>query len=105
MDPATLVGIALAVGALLVTMILEGASPMAIILIPPLILVFGGTFGAAIGGSAMSDVKKIGAWFKMALMPPAVPPVIDRIQTMVGLAEKARKEGLLALEAEVKKID
>src|ERR1700712_4198824 len=105
MDPATLIGIAVAMGAILLTMILEGASPMAIILIPPLILVFGGTFGAAIGGLAMNDVKKIGGWFKMALMAPAVPRVSDRIQTLVSLAEKARKEGLLALEAEVKKID
>jgi chemotaxis protein MotA len=78
---------------------------MAIVLLPPLILVFGGTFGAAIAGSAMADIKKIGAWFKMALMPAAVPPVSDRIATLVGLAEKARKEGLLALEAQVKDID
>jgi chemotaxis protein MotA len=105
MDPATLIGIAVAMGAILLTMVLEGASPMAIILIPPLILVFGGTFGAAIGGSAMSDVKKIGGWFRMALLPPAVPPVSERIQILVSLAEKARKEGLLALEAEVKNID
>src|SRR5829696_237819 len=105
MDPATLIGIALAMGALLVTMILEGSSPMAIILLPPLLLVFGGTFGAAIAGSSMSDVTKIGGWFKQALMPAKVPPVSDRIATLVGLAEKARKEGLLALEAQVKDID
>ena len=105
MDPATLIGFALAVGALLTTMILEGSSPMAIVLLPPLILVFGGTFGAAIAGSAMGDVKKIGGWFKQAIMPPKVPPVADRIQTLVGLAEKARKEGLLALEAQVKDIE
>jgi chemotaxis protein MotA len=105
MDPATLIGIGVAMGAILLTMVLEGSSPMAIILIPPLILVFGGTFGAAIGGIAMSDVKKIGSWFKMALLAPTVPPVSERIQILVGLAEKARKEGLLALEAEVKKID
>src|SRR3954464_2212354 len=104
MDPATLVGIGLAVGALLVTMILEGSSPMAIVLIPPLILVFGGTFGAAIAGSAMADLKKVGGWFKQALMPAKVPPVGDRIATLVSLAEKARKEGLLALEAQVKDI-
>src|SRR4051794_27335831 len=104
MDPATLIGIALAMGALLVTMILEGSSPMAIILLPPL-LVFGGTFGAAIAGSAMADVKKIGGWFKQALMPAKVPPIADRIQTLVTLAEKARKEGLLALEAQVKSIE
>jgi len=105
MDPATLIGIVLAIGALLTMMIMEGSSPMAIVLIPPLILVFGGTFGAAIAGSAMADVKKVGAWFKMALMPAKVPPVSDRIATLVSLAEKARKEGLLALEAQVKDID
>src|SRR3954466_11893851 len=86
-------------------MVMEGSSPMAIILLPPLILVFGGTFGAAIAGSAMADVKKIGGWFKQALLPPQVPPISDRIQTLVSLAEKARKEGLLALEAQVKEID
>ena len=105
MDPATLIGIVLAVGALLVTMIMEGSSPMAIILLPPMILVFGGTFGAAIAGSALADVKKLGGWFKQALMPAKVPPIADRIATLVSLAEKARKEGLLALEAQVKDID
>ena len=105
MDPATLIGIVLAMGALLTTMIMEGSSPMAIVLLPPLLLVFGGTFGAAIAGSAMADVKKIGGWFKQALMPAKVPPIADRIATLVSLAEKARKEGLLALEAQVKDID
>jgi chemotaxis protein MotA len=105
MDPATLIGIALAMGALLTTMILEGSSPMAIVLLPPLLLVFGGTFGAAIAGSAMADIKKMGGWFKQALMPAKVPPIGDRIATLVSLAEKARKEGLLALEAQVKDID
>ena len=105
MDPATLIGIALAMGAIILTMIMEGSSPMAIILIPPLILVFGGTFGAAIAGSTLTDVKRIVAWFKMALLAPAIPPIKDGIQTLVSLAEKARKEGLLALESEVKKIE
>ena len=105
MDPATLIGIALAVISLLIMMIMEGSSPMAIVLMPAMILVFGGTFGAAIAGSSMADVKKIGGWFKLALLPAKVPPVSDRIATLVSLAEKARKEGLLALEAQVKDID
>jgi chemotaxis protein MotA len=104
-DPATLIGIVLALVSLLLLMILEGSSPLAIVLLPPIILVIGGTFGAAIAGSAMSDVKKIGGWFKQALMPSKVPPIADRIQTLVSLAEKARKEGLLALEAQVKEIE
>jgi chemotaxis protein MotA len=105
MDPATLIGIVLAVASLLFMMIMEGSSPMAIVLLPAMVLVFGGTFGAAIAGSSMSDVKKVGGWFKQALLPAKVPPVSDRIATLVGLAEKARKEGLLALEAQVKEIE
>src|SRR3954454_11386885 len=86
-------------------MILEGSSPAAILLLPAMLLVFLGTFGAGIAGTSMTDVKKIGGWFKLALMPPKVPPATERIGVLVGLAEKARKEGLLALEAQVKEID
>src|SRR3954451_408016 len=105
MDPATLIRKVLAMATLLLAMVLEGTSPIAIIMLPPLLLVFGGTFGAAIAGWAMADVKKIGGWFKQARMPAKVPPIADRIATLVSLAEKARKEGLLALEAQVKDID
>ena len=105
MDPATLIGIVLALAGVFTAMILEGGSPMAIFLLPPLLLVFMGTFGAAIAGSAMSDLKKVAGWFKLALLPAKVPPIADRIQTLVTLAEKARKEGLLALEAQVKNIE
>ena len=69
MDPATLIGIGLAVVRWSLMMLLEGSSPMAMVLLPPLILVFGGTFGAAVAGSTMADVRKIGAWFKLALLP------------------------------------
>ena len=41
----------------------------------------------------------------MGVMPAKVPPASDQIATLVSLAEKARKEGLLALEAQVKDID
>src|SRR4051812_12212695 len=105
MDPATLIGIVMAMGALLFMMIMEGSSPLAIVLIPAMVLVFGGTCGAAIAGPSMNDVKKIGGCLKQPLMPARVPPISDRIQTLVTLAEKARKEGLLALEAQVKTID
>src|SRR3954454_7151856 len=86
-------------------MILEGSSPAAILLLPAMLLVFLGTFGAGIAGTSMTDVKKIGGWFKLALMPPKVPPATENIGILVGLAEKARKEGLLALESQVKAIE
>jgi chemotaxis protein MotA len=104
-DPASFIGIGVALVGILVSMVMEGSSPMAIVLFPAMILVFLGTFGAAIAGASMSDVTKIGTWFKLALMPPKVPPATENIGTLVRLAERARKEGLLALEAEVKKIE
>lgn len=101
MDPATLVGIGLALGAVLVTMLLEGASPLAIILLPPLLLVFGATLGAAMAGSTMADMRQLGRWLRLALTPEPVPPASDRIATLVDLAGRARREGLLALDREV----
>lgn len=104
-DPATLIGFVLAIVSLLIMMVLEGSSPLAIILLPPLVLVFGGTFGAAIAGMPMSDVKKIPAFFKAAVLPQAPAAPADSIETLVKLSERARRDGLLALEDEAKNID
>src|SRR3712207_6069518 len=91
--------------ALLLFMVMEGADPTSLIFIPAIILVIVATFGAAMSGQTMDDLKKMPGWFKLALMPAKVPPATDQIQTLVTLAERARKEGLLALEAQVKAIE
>src|SRR3712207_3593833 len=91
--------------ALLIFMVMEGADPTSLIFIPAIILVIVATFGAAMSGQTMDDLKKMPGWFKLALTPAEVPPPTEQIQTLVSLAEKARKEGLLALEAQVKTID
>ena len=104
MDPATLLGIGMALLALLTTMVLEGSSPLALFLLPPLILVFGGTFGAAIAGSTVEDLHHLRRWFRMALTPQRVPSAAERITDLVELAGRARKEGLLALDRQVSNI-
>jgi chemotaxis protein MotA len=101
-DLATIAGIVAGLVSLLIMMTMEGSSPMSIILTAPMILIFGGTFGAAIAGLPMSDAKRVGVWFKQALVPEKLPATSAQIDTLVGLAEKARKEGLLALENEAK---
>jgi chemotaxis protein MotA len=105
MDPATLIGFAVSIVALFVFMTLEGVAPTTLIFIPAIVLVIVATLGAAAASQTMDDLKKLPGWFKMALMPAKVPPPTDQIQTLVSLAEKARKEGLLALEAQVKNIE
>jgi chemotaxis protein MotA len=100
-DPATLIGMGIALGALLVTMLLEGSSPLAIFLLPPLLLVFGATLGAAMAGSTTADLRRLGRWLRLALTPTTLPTLYDHISTLVDLAGKARREGLLALDREI----
>ena len=98
MIPATFVGMALALGSLVVTMLLEGSSPLAVVLLPPLVLVFGGTFGAALAGSTMTDLRTLGSWLRMALGPDRATAAGAVIPQLVELATLARKEGMLPLE-------
>jgi chemotaxis protein MotA len=91
--------------ALLAFMVMEGADPTSLLFLPAIILVIVATFGAAMSGQTMSDLSKMGGWFKLALMPARIPAATEQIQTLVSLAERARKEGLLALEAQVKAIE
>jgi chemotaxis protein MotA len=105
MDPATLIGIGLSFGAILISMIMEGSSPTAILLPPAMMLVFGGTLGAAMAGGIMKDTTGLVGWIKMALLAPKIEPPDDLVVTLVGLAERARREGLLALEDAIRDVD
>src|SRR5689334_16195971 len=104
MDPATLVGIILAFVSLLVALIMEGGKPMALLLIPALLIVFGGTFGAAMAGGNLKDFTSGFAQIRRALLSKAGTSD-DTVRTLVGFAERARRDGLLALEETAKSID
>jgi chemotaxis protein MotA len=96
-DPGTLVGLVIAFMSLLAMMVLEGSNPASILLLPPMILVFGGSIGVAMAGGRMRDALRAGHWLKVALLskPAEARTVIDML---VKLADRARREGLLALE-------
>jgi chemotaxis protein MotA len=103
MDPATLVGIILAFVAIFAAMILEGGSPGAIFLVAPLVLVFVGTLGAAMAGGMLKDTIRLIDSLKRVLLSKSA--VYDRlVDDIVKLAEKARREGLLALEDAMKEV-
>jgi chemotaxis protein MotA len=103
--PATFIGMALAVGSLIVAMLLEGSSPLAVVLLPPLVLVFGATFGAAVAGSTTSDVRKVGSWFRVAFGPDHPSHSGPLIEQLVELATLARKEGMLPLENRARTVE
>ncbi len=104
MDPASFAGIVLAFVAIFVSAILEGANPMAIFLPPPMILVLLGTMGAALTGSTLKDFIAAFVGLPKWLMAKVVPPD-DVVATIVQMAEKARREGLLALEEAARTVD
>ena len=104
MDPSGLIGLFLALGAVYALMVAEGTTLGAILLPGPLILVFVGTFGAAIAGTTLRDSIHALKNFPRALTG-AGPKPGKNIDTIVNLADRARREGLLALEDEMRNID
>jgi chemotaxis protein MotA len=96
--PATVLGMVLALGSLLTMMLLEGSSPLAIFLLPALILVFGATFGATIAGVTSGDITRIPSWFRLAFAAERDQRSGELIMFLVDLATHARKEGMLPLE-------
>src|SRR3546814_1574528 len=57
MDVATMIGIGIAVGAWFVSVILEGGNPASILLLPPMIIVIGGTIGVTMATGLMKDAS------------------------------------------------
>ena len=104
MDIATLIGLVLAWGAFLGSILIEGGDLGALINPSAALLVFGGTLGASMICFPLSTVTSLPGIVKNAFLSKK-EDVGHLIKTLVGYAEKARREGLLALEDEVQKMD
>ena len=94
MTPA---GIALALMAILVSMVMDHGKPMSIISIPSMILVLGGTFGVSMAGLAGHDLKPIRGALKSAMRKSKSWTATDFAQHLMSVAREARSVGLLAL--------
>jgi chemotaxis protein MotA len=105
MKAATLIGIVLAILGLLGGSVMEGTSPMAFFNLPAIIVVIGGTLGVSMASSGMEGMRLIPVLYKKAFAGAGDTDVPGRVATMVGFAERARREGLLALEDQVAEVD
>jgi chemotaxis protein MotA len=103
MDISTLLGLLLGFGSLIVATLLEGGSPASFIQISAMLIVFGGTIGATLTGYPLESVKKLPVLVRIALKKLDLD-AHALIDSFVALAEKARKNGLLSLEAEAQQI-
>jgi chemotaxis protein MotA len=104
MKAATAIGIGAGVFALLFASMMEGTQPMAFFNIPALIIVLVGTGAATLSSVGMDTMKKIPSLYKLAFGPPELD-MRGRVELIVSLAEQARREGLLALDAQLSEID
>ena len=105
MDLASVIGIVLALGAIFGSMIMEGGNPASLLHPGPMMLVFGGSIGVTMIGYTMKDVTGLAKVVLKAFMPGPPPETGETIAQMVSFADKARRDGLLALEEEAKNIE
>jgi chemotaxis protein MotA len=81
-----------------------GGDIMAFVDIPSIFIVLGGTFGATMVANPIERSKMAGTILKRAFISEQID-LIGLIQTLVSFAEKARREGLLALEEDAGQLD
>lgn len=99
MDVGTVIGFAIGVIFIMVG-ILIGGSLMQFVDIPSVMIVFGGTFATFLMSNSLSGC--IGA-IKVVMKSITMynPKPLDIISLFVSFAEKARRDGLLALESDI----
>ena len=104
MKAATLIGILLALFGLAAGATAEGTPLTALLNPPALLIVLGGTFGATMAATGLEGIRSIPSSFRLTASAPDLD-VTSRVSELVGQAERARKDGLLALESELEHVE
>ncbi len=104
MKPATAIGIVVAALGILMAGMMGGTSPASFMDIPALLIIIGGTGGVTLASCGMESMKKVPALYKIVFGPPEID-LNARVQQLVGFAEQARREGLLALDGQTAEIE
>ena len=97
-------GLFLGISAIIGSFLIEGGSIRALFLVPPLIIVFGGTFAAVIIGFGFDKFKQIFPLSKLAYSPRNydVSPLIDEF---AKFSIRLRQFGVISIEDDVKEMD
>lgn len=103
MDLATILGIVSAFGLVIIS-ITMGTSLMVFVDVPSLMIVVGGTLGCTMINYPFKDVFGTMGVAKNAFFSGSTPAAEKIIKQFVDLGAKARREGILALESDVKEI-
>ncbi len=103
MDLATILGIVIAFG-LVISSLVMGGNPMVFLNFPSALIVFGGTIGATLVNYPLKNVIGVIGVIKNTILYKAASPS-EIIERFLEYAQKARKEGILSLEPVLKEIE
>ena len=103
MDFATIIGLALSFGLILVALLFGSGGILLFVDIPSVLIVLGGTIGATLVHYPMSSIKKLGSLIKHTFVekPINTSTILDQF---MDLANKARRDGILSLEPMLRSI-
>jgi chemotaxis protein MotA len=101
---SSIIGLVLAIAGIAVGATMEGAPVMVVLNPAALLIVLGGTLGATICGTSFDRIKAIPKLWMKALNAE-VFDLRGRVTELVGYAEKARRDGLLALDEGLSEVE
>ncbi|MTD45464.1 flagellar motor protein [Conexibacter sp. W3-3-2] len=104
MKAATAIGVLLAIVSLVVGGIMKGTQPMSLINPAAFVIIIPTVAGCTLAAVGMARFKLIPAMYKRAFSPPELN-LAGSVTQLTGFAERARKDGLLALEEEIEGIE
>ena len=97
MKASSAIGLVVAIAGLFIGATMEGSNPMAILAPSAMSIVLGGTLGAVIVGTSFASITNIPKLYMKAFNPD-VADLNAKVSELVGYAEAARRDGLLALD-------
>ncbi|HEX8123475.1 MAG TPA: flagellar motor protein [Solirubrobacteraceae bacterium] len=100
MKAATGIGIAIACAGLMLGATMEGTPLGSLFNVPAILIIFGGLAGATMASVGMDGMKLIPVLYKK-VMSAERPDMRAQVTDLVGYAERARRDGLLALEEDL----
>ena len=104
MELSTIIGLAGAVAAIILTIIVEGGSFGSFVNPGALIIILGGSIATGIISFGIKEFVLVPKYFLATIFPKSID-FADLVVTFVSYSEKARREGLLSLEDDLKDID
>ena len=104
MEIGLLIGIIWGFMTLILGILIAKSTLLIFINMPSVMITVGGSIAAMMVGYSLKQIIKIPTFFRVALFPPKYD-LSNLILTIVSFSEKARREGLLALEDDLEELD